>query len=218
MRISGIWNDVIGHVFHITCKDTLRHLMNNDPDCTGSTLNYLDSFDFDERLAKNEGEGYVRNERFVEAMVDNYLASYKKYNPKKNELKYTEKIVKYGFAVFRIDTAYNSRLGGMLSSLVSNADSFTNINADHLDTIKRLHVWWKEHDERKRTYYYIDWFFRYIIYKYRRDPFYKKSVNHILHFIYLNKDKWEYDDSYHPDNWFGKKRGRLLSDLYGGWF
>jgi hypothetical protein len=218
MRISGIWNDPIGFVFHITCKNKLRAMMEQDPDGTGKTLEFLDDFEFDERLAKNDGEGYVQNEQFIENMIKNYLSVYKKYNPSKNDLKYVEKMTKYGYAIFRIDSAYNSRLGAFISALVENSDPFKNINADHTKSLEKLHAWWKANDERKRTYYYIDWAFRFILYKYKRDVFMKRSINHILHFIYLNRDKWVHDPSYHPDNWFGKKRGRLLSDLYGGLF
>ena len=63
MRISGIWNDPIGFVFHITCKNKLRAMMEQDPDGTGKTLEFLDDFEFDERLARNDGEGYVQNEQ-----------------------------------------------------------------------------------------------------------------------------------------------------------
>ena len=48
MRISGIWNDPIGFVFHITCKNKLRAMMEQDPDGTGKTLEFLDDFEFDE--------------------------------------------------------------------------------------------------------------------------------------------------------------------------
>lgn len=203
-------------------KDTFRKMISEDPDAEGISLDILDEADFDRRLAKREdGEQPVLGELFVEALINDYNNAFDHYNPGIIERKYKDKVVDFLFAAYRNDSAYFERIGGFISWLVVNKDRFADINGNHLLVLTDLRQFWLDRDGRTRTVPWIDWGFKYIIKKYKKskpDGFYRRSVNHVLQFIYLNESKWNHHEVFFPDNWFGNGRGKTVMELYGGCF
>lgn len=219
LKNGGHYNDDEGWNYHILMKNMLREMIANDPEHYGRTLSVLDELPFDERLGTHEpGDKWRINEEFLFVMVNDYLKSYKKYEPQAKERNRVEKACKLIYSLFKLDTAYNTRIGGCISYIVHNKHLFTDINADYSKEIRSIYTWWKKNEYRERGRYEINWIFTYIILKYKYVKFYKKSVNHMLCFIARNAENWVDAPEYNPDNWFGKIKGRVLIDLHGGWY
>jgi len=221
LNSGGHWHTDEGWAYHIDMKNMLREMMAKDPDAKGREFRYLDNLPFDESLGRHDKDDKWRvNEEFMLVMIQDYLRSYKKYKPRAMERNRVEKVCKLVYSLFKLDTAYNSRIGGTISYIIHNKDkfNFTDLNADYSKEIKSIYLWWKKNEYRERGRFEIDWIFRLIMYKYNHDKFYRLSVNHMLCFIVRNADKWTDVPDYSPDMWFGKVKGRLLIDLHGGWY
>lgn len=224
--LDGRWATDIAFKFHILTKDKLRAFI----ECDGKDESLLDELPFDERLAQCEAgdNGFVPNEEFLYAMIQNYSKVVNTYfdvsydqRRKDIELKRIDKVIKFGIAVYRNDVAYFERIGGIISFIVHNADKFKkikNIDQEYSALIENVHTWWKVNDKRKRTKFWIDWVFKYAIRKYKTDMFYRRSINMMLIFAANNADKWKGDEQYDPNNWFPKKRGKFCNAIYNGNF
>lgn len=203
-------------------KDTFRKMFDADPDASGKAFSILDESDFERRLAKREeGEQPVLNELFIEAMINDYNTAFSHYKPGFVEKRYKDKILDFLQAAYRNDSAYFERFGGMISWLVMHKHRFPKLDGYYIDVLEDLREFWITHDKRIRTLPWIDWGFRYVIKQYKKSKpngFYRRSVNHALQFIYLNAEKWQHNEVFYPENWFGEGRGKQVTELYGGYF
>lgn len=228
MIIDGLWNaiklpdgtkDFIKWIFHIDQKNMFREMMKADPDARGTAFEKLD-FTVDQRLVtKDPGDRFVLNEEFVRNMIGSYNAEFEAMKPGPLERRYKDRIFDYAFALFRNDSEYFIYISFMLAWLVVNKEDFADPYADHLDVIQDLYDYWKENHGRERNKDWIDWGFRYIIRKYKRNlksNFYKKSVNHLLYFIYVNAGNWVHSSAFYPEAWYGNGRGQDLIEMMGG--
>jgi len=241
MFIDGLWNmltlpdgtkDPIKYIFHIIIKDRFRQMITSDPDATGNSLEILDGLEIDARLITHEEtDRYVINEPFIRAMIDNYNTEWMKYKPGKLERKYKDFVINFVFALYRNDSEYTSKIGGIMSWLIMNREEFSNPNGNHLKVIEQVYDFWangsldaegnviQPGDNRIRTKPWIDWGFRYVINRYKRgQKFYMYSVNFFLRYIYVNADKWVIIPAFFPENWYGNNKGYQTIELYGGNF
>jgi len=218
MKIGGLWNDDVSWNFHITAKNKFRQVIAEDPECHGSSLKLLREIVFDPRLIYEDSDTLVLNEMFLRKLREDYLAAYMSYEPGLIEKQITENMVNFVLALYRNDTAYFERIGGVISFIAKNHERFNDINGDYYNELIRIRDWWDANDYRERTRPWIRWVFNLVINKYKRNKFYRKSVNHALYWIHLNAALWKHNPNYHPDYWFGKKKGRQVMELYGGHF
>ena len=241
MFIDGLWNmltlpdgtkDPIKYIFHKVIKDRFRTMINNDPEATGSALELLDGLEIDKRLITHEPtDRLIVNEAFFRLMIENYNEEWEKFKPGRLERKYKDFCINFIFALYRNDSEYTSKIGGIISWLVINKDLFANESGNHLKVIQQVYDFWangsvdaegnviQPGDNRVRTKPWIDWGFRYVINKYKRgQKFYMYSVNFFLRYIYVNADKWIFLPAFYPENWYGNNRGYQTIGLYGGNF
>lgn len=218
MKIGGLWDTDIAWNLHIESKNTFRKMIAEDPDAKGSSLRILREMVFDDRLAYEKTDKLVLNEAFLYNLTVDYKAAYKKYKPGIIEKQLMEKMINFILAIYRNDSAYFERIGGVVSFIVHNHQRFNNMEGDYYDELIRIRDWWDANDQRERTRSWIMWVFNFAINKYKKDKFYKKSINHALYWIHLNAKLWKHNPNYHPDYWFGKKKGKQVMELYGGNF
>jgi len=241
MLIDGLWNmitladgkkDPIKYIFHIVTKDKFRAMIEADPDATGKALSILDDIEIDPRLITHEpNDPYIINEQFIRTLIDNYNEEWLKYKPGRIERKYKDTAINFLFALYRNDSEYTSKMGGIISRLIMNREDFKDPSKNHLDTLKDVYNFWENGsvDEegnilqpgegRARVKPWIDWGFRYIINKYKKgNPFYVSSVNFFLYYLYVNGSKWQIVPIFYPENWYGNNRGFQTIALYGGNF
>lgn len=238
--IDGLWNliirpdgtsDPVKYNFHKKSKDAFRRMFDEDPNAHGTAFHLLDDVDIDKRIVTiEEGDRPVMNEMFILKAIESYNLVFDQFRPGILERKYKDKILDFLFAAYRNDAAYFERFGGMLSWLVVNKEDFKDIDGDYLDVLLDLQDYWlngsvdengeeiSPGDGRERTINWINWGFRYAIRMYKRkikNNFYKKSINHFLHFIYVNGELWIHHPVYYPENWFCNGRGNDINQMYG---
>jgi uncharacterized protein YchJ len=204
----------------------LRRFIDSD----GNDESLLDNLPFDERLARHEAgdNGQILNEEFVNALMANYFKVCDGYHPANMTREDKDKInnrfmrlAQFTLAVFRNDSAYFERMGGVIQFVVNNRDRFQKITAidqEHSNLIEGVRRWWYENDKRKRTHFWIDWVFRYVIRKYKTDMFMRRSINMALIFITANANSWQFDESYDPRMWFPAYRGKFANAMFKGNF
>jgi len=129
-------------------------------------------------------------------------------------------MILFTIALYRNDSAYFERIGGVGTYVCKNADKFKIIQddpwGDYSAYLVGIYKWWKQNDKRKRTKAWIAWMFIHIIKKYQDNQFYRHSINWAFIFIHLNHMRWEDDELFSPDRWFPASRGKFANALYGG--
>jgi len=218
MKITGLWDTDVAWELHISSKNKFRDMIAADPEAHGSSLKLLREMMFDERLAFEKTDKLVLNEAFLYNLVKDYKACYKEYKPGIIEKQLIDKMLNFVLALYRNDSAYHERIGGVVSFIAKNHDRFSNRDKNHYEDLIRIRDWWNANDCRDRTRPWIMWVFNFLIGKYKRDKFYRQSINHALYFIHLNHKAWKFNECFHPDYWFGKKKGKQVMELYGGNF
>jgi hypothetical protein len=231
MKIPGTWAkivkvvngkkivDTIANAFHDQTKNRLREMLVEDPDATGSKLLFFLDLTFDKRLAATTepDEKPVPNEQFIIKLVEDYNRRFSLYKPGFIERRIKDRAIEFFVALYRVDSAYFERLGGMITYLIAqHQHKFTDLNGNYLTELKDLHDWWNENDYRDRSRPWIEWGFKFILNKYQTDDFYKKSINHVLLFIHNNHKNWIVDYRYNPDIWYPFGRGIECNMLHGG--
>jgi len=225
MRLNdGLWIDEVAYDFHIKVKDNLRRMIDEDPKSEGSCLNYVLDMPLNESLAYYEkGDGrVVKNEMFLKSMTDNYFEIYEKFKPSDEEKKVARKMILLVLALYRNDSAYFERIGGVITYVIKNYKKFKCVQddpwGDYTKLLIGVYKWWKMNDKRKRTKRWIAWMFIHVIKKYQENQFYRHSVNWALIFLYVDHAKWEDDVQFSPDRWFPRSRGKFSNALYGGMY
>lgn len=241
MLIDGLWNlitladgtkDSIKYIFHIVIKDRFRQVIEQDPNAEGVSLELLDGLEIDKRLVTHEeSDRYIVNEEFFRQMIENYNEEWLTYQPGIIEKKYKDFAIDWLFALYRNDSEYTTKMGGIVSRLIVNREEFSDPRGNHLAVLESVYDFWSNGskdkdgnviqpgDNRIRNRGWIDWAFRFVINKYRKGvPFYVYSLNFFLHYLYINGDKWVIVPAFYPENWYGNNRGYQTIALYGGRF
>lgn len=218
MKITGLWDTDIAWNLHIESKNKFREMIAADPEASGSSIKLLRELIFDDRLAYEKTDKLVLNEAFLYNLTVDYKAVYKSYKPGLIEKQLVDRMINFTLALYRNDSAYFERIGGVITFIVKNHEKFDSMDGDYKEALIKIRDWWDVNDKRDRTRPWIMWVFNFVINKYGRDKFYKKSVNHALYWIHLNARLWKQNPNYHPDYWFGKKKGKQVMELYGGNF
>ena len=218
---DGRWNTAESFLFHITTKNQIREVVESEDDL----IDKLADLPVNDKWAICEpGDGgFVKGEDFVVAMFNNWRSNADKYldgysGDKERAKSIVTKGATMAIAVYRNDSAYFERLGGMISFLVSNKDKLkkvANIDQEHSAIIEGLHRWWKANDKRLRSKLWIDGAFKLILKKYKTDVFYRRTINMCLIFIVNNAEHWKDDETFNPNNWFPKKRGKFCNAMFG---
>lgn len=203
--------------FHIASKDKLREMINNDPEADGSLLELIKELTFDKRLARTteDGEQPILNEIFFLKLIEDYNLKFSSYKPPVIIRLIKDKVSDFIIALYRVDSAYYERIGGIVSYIVVNKHKFSSLDSDYSSELNSIYEWWSTNERRRRTRSWIDWIFRFLIKKYNSEEFYKKSINHVLHWIALNAQNWLIDERFNPEKWFGAGRGTLQDYVYG---
>ncbi len=221
--------DPIKYIFHKVVKDRVRAVIDSDPEAEGVSLDLLDGLEIDKRLVTHEEhDRYIVNEVFFSSLIENYNEEWEKFGPGILERKYKDFFADFLFTLYRNDSEYTCKIGGVGSFVAMNKDAYADPNGDHSVFLEEVYDFWKNGlkdmdgnviqpgDNRKRTKPWIDWAFRFVIKKYKKKvPFYVNSVNFILRYFFINADKWIIVPAFYPENWYGNNKGYLTIGLYG---
>lgn len=226
MKVSGTWETPEAFQFHKIFKTRFQRMIESDPEATGSTLDMIRDVEFERKLAVHEDGDYVhKNEEYIKILIENYRTIFSELNPPMKERILEKKFTDFVFSLFRNDSAYRTRIGGIVTFIVKHADKFQDPGKNYLEELQMIRDWWLLNDRRNRTHKWIDWGFKFIMKKYEseltktdKDKFYMKSVNFCFQYIYVNKDLWIDMPEYNPLNWYGYYQGVEVNELHMGNF
>ena len=113
--------------------------------------------------------------------------------------------------LYKEDTAYAERIGGMIQNILDNAAAWQPASIENRTArLKELRNWWYTEDWRQRfkdrLAYMMDW----IIEGYEKDPFITRSLDYVIDLLLANQDKWvEADKVFRPCFWYPRGRGHI---------
>jgi len=216
MKISNRWYEGNGDAwtFHIENKNVWRRLI----DMAKPDLESLIALKFKRDWLNDDGEGHPPNFEFLLKAKDAYFQwiEDEKIVIPDVESKVIDKVWNSGLGIYRQDSAYFERMGGVISVLIFNEAAW--VGKGKLDRVKLLEKtrgWFKENDKRKRTINWMLWFFDYFIKKYKTNEFYEKSINFLVDYLIEHKAEWTLVPSYTPTTWYPAGRGNLNYLVHG---
>ena len=171
----------------------------------------------DSWMTNENNEGDPPNMDFMRQLWKEYFEYAQKIGIPLFERPFLEKVGKYLISLFRQDSAYFERMGGVAFFFIYNAHSWKGRGkAQRLKLIKEAHAWWNEEDKRERTRPWIDNVFTCLENGYQKREFWEKSVNFIIDWLIEHKDALQFDPSYDPKKWFGRDKGALNVKVHAG--
>ena len=186
----------------------------------GDPLDRLSEVDIPTDLVKLDGSDTVLNYPFFAKMRVEYDTVKKRakgqYKPSFLEKRFDNKVWDIFMSLYNNDSAYFQRIGGCMSVLCANRDAYNLVTDDYTDVLDDLKIWWDTNDYRDRTRGWIAWVFDQIIERYKEHGYTYYIVNHMLMWIKLNGQNWQFHEQFDPENWFGKNVGVVTNALYGG--
>jgi len=154
---DGKWVSKVAYAFHMACKNQIRELFNGNPTKADLSVLDGFEFDESLATCEAGDGGFNKGEEFVTAMINNYLQVYDAYfepyvkivsptdpnsftvvnkitgevvtnDPYSYERKLVPKMTKYTLAIFRNDSAYYERLGGILQLICQGHEVHIKMN------------------------------------------------------------------------------------------
>ena len=119
--------------------------------------------------------------------------------------------------LYKEDSAYTERLGGMMQHILDNAENWRSASKENrVLLLRELRDWWYAEDWRQRfkdrVTFMIDW----VIERYERDPFITHSLNYVIDMLLANKNNWEQaDDVFRPESWYPRGKGQINYICHG---
>jgi len=216
MKISNRWFEGNGDAwtFHIENKNVWRRLI----DMATPDLESLLALKFKRDWLNDDGEGHPPNFELLSRMKDAYFEwiEEEKIVIPEMESKVIDKVWNFGLGIYRQDSAYFERIGGILSVLIYNEEAWVGKDKhSRVKLLEKMRKWFKENDKRKRTINWMLWFFDYFIKKYKTDEFYEKSINMLVDWLLAHKAEWVNVPMYDPKNWYPASRGVINNAVHG---
>jgi hypothetical protein len=218
MKISNRWFEGNGDAwtFHIENKNIWRRLI----DMSKPDLGMLLDLKFKREWLTDEGEGNPPNMELLLKCKDDYFQwlEDEKIAVPEMENKVLDKAWNFGLSLYRQDSAYFERIGGVISVLCIGPNAEKWVGKTRTERIQRLgkvRTWFKENDKRKRTINWMMWFFDYFIKKYKTDEFYEHSINFLIDWFIAHNGEWAIVPVYNPALWYPAGRGSLNYLVHG---
>jgi len=167
---------------------------------------------------KDDGEGNPENFLLLMKLKDDYFAEVKsrKIRVPMLENMVLEKAWDFLLTLYRQDSAYFERIGGVITYIITNEKLWTKDVEARRAFIRGIKAWWKVNDMRPRARDIIEYIFDYIIRKYETEPFYTRSIDFVIDWIIAHKAEWVMHQFYSPDWWYPKGKGQVNWMIHGG--
>lgn len=216
MRITNRWNTGDGWDFHIFDKDLWRKLigMGKTPD-----ISTLIDLKMKPEWLQNHGEEDPVNWAFLNGMRTAYFEwlDNERITVPEAESKVMVKVWNFVLALYKQDSAYFERMGGVITVIVINEQKWKDTRkVSRLRLLKELRDWFHKSDQRPRTINWLIWIFDYMIKKYDKVEFYQKSIDFCIDYILAHRSEWVIHDWFSPKMWYPAGRGQLTNKVYGG--
>ncbi len=200
--------------FHIKDKDLIRQVL---VDPKPMTIRLLHQLVLKKSWIEDQGEGSPEGFDYLKAMFPAYEGWLKEKHikiPTVERLIY-KKAWCFVLALFRQDSAYYERIGGMVTFIGYHSDKWGTTKAEHLVFLKLMKEWWNIKDRRDRTKWMIAAIFDYLIKKYERTLFYAQSIDFCIEYLIKHKDEWKINGVYDPANWYPVGKGQINYLVHG---
>jgi hypothetical protein len=217
MRVNNKWTtDENAYIFHVQNKNLMREAIAEKGNC--KKLAILKDLVIELKWVNNENnEGDPANMELIRQLWASYYAWAKKEGIPLFELPFLEKAGMKVVALYRQDSAYFERMGGIMFYFIYNMQRWKGKGKSaRLQVLKDARDWWYEEDKRERTRNWIDNIWGCMISGYQKRPFWEKSINFIIDWIIDHKDQLVYDPNYDPRKWFGREKGKLNMGVHAG--
>lgn len=214
-RVSNKWDNEESWNYHITSKNIMREVINSDND---EDLNRLNEIQFDEKLLENTGEGDPPNMDFMRKLWAETLAYAQKIGMPLFVRPWFEKGGKWVISLYRQDSAYAERIGGIIQYIQYNEKAWKRCKnkKQRVAFIKDTRDWWNDNDTRDRTRGWIMKMWNRAIAWYDTKEFWEKLINFVINWCIDHNNEWQAHVMYDPKVWFPRGRGGINVLLHGG--
>jgi len=215
-RINNKWENEESWNYHITSKNIMREVINSDND---EDLNRLNEIQFDEKILENTGEGDPPNMDFIRKLWAESFAYAQQIGMPLLVRPWFEKGGKWVVSLYRQDSAYAERIGGIIQYIMYNEKAWKKCKnkKQRLEFIKDTRDWWNENDTRDRTRGWIMKMWNRAIKWYEKNEFWEKMINFVINWcIDHGNAEWQPHQMYDPKVWFPRGRGAINVQLHGG--
>lgn len=209
-RVNNKWINREAWTFHITNKNLLKQIISSGKD---KDLEQLTGLQIDDKWLINEGEGDPPNMDWIRRMDEAWRKEFEGEIP--IWLSFGEKKV---IALFRQDSAYSERIGGIINWIIFNEKYWRSCQTkkDRVKFIEDIRDWWNEADRRERSREWILTMWNRLIKWYQKKPFWEKTINFLIEYTLEHKDEWQPNQIYDPKTWFPRGRGQMNDLVHGG--
>lgn len=217
-KINNKWVDPDAWAFHITSKNLIREAINSgvEEERPCKKLEILKGLIWKDEWIKNEGEPEPPNTELMRKLWEEYFEWAKKEGIPIWEKAFLEKAGKFVVALFKQDSAYFERIGGVITFMYYNKYNWVNRSKDErLALLRVCREWWHTEDQRERTKGWILNLFNCVINGYEKREFWTKSIDFIIDWLYAHQEEWVNHEVYDPKKWFVRGRGQINIKLHG---
>jgi len=217
MKVNNKWTvDEEAYNLHVTSKNLMREAVSEKGNCKKLAL--LKDLTVNLAWINNENnEGDPPNMDLMRVLWKDYWEYAQKTGIPLFERPFLEKGGLQLLALFRQDSAYFERIGGVMFYFIYNAQRWKGRGKSaRLQVLKDARDWWNEEDKRDRTRDWIGNLWDCVISGYQKREFWTKSIDFIIDWIIEHKDQLQYDPAYDPRKWFGRDKGSLNMKVHAG--
>ena len=203
--------------FHIENKDRLREILMSE-NCKELKLikDIIVNKNWLYKTEENERDLFP-NTDFIRKLAEEYIKYSKTIRvPPVIKLKLDD-MVMYIAALYRWDSAYMERGGGVIQFIYYNKAHWIGKTKDEkVKFLKAVRDWWNKCDERDRTREWLMNLFNCMIKRYEKQEFWYKSINWVFDYIIEHESEWEKSGQFDPVVWFPKGRGQINNLVHAG--
>lgn len=216
-RVNNKWENEEAWNFHIRDKNKMREIILSDDE---DKMKELAEIPLDEKLLTpdNPNEGDPPNMDFLRKMWAEYYKYAQQIGIPIFERVWLESGGKRILALYRQDSAYAERIGGVMQYIMYNGKAWKRCKTkkQRLEFINDAKAWWNENDARDRTRPWIEKMWNKMIDWYARKEFWEKSVNFIINYCVDHEKEWQAHVMFDPKVWYPRGRGTINIGVHGG--
>ena len=214
-RVNNKWENEEAWNFHITNKNLMREVITSTNE---EDLKKIADITWNEKWLVNDGEGDPPNMDFIRRL----WSAYWEYAQKKGipifERIWLERGGKKVVALYRQDSAYAERIGGVIQWLVYNKKTWKKCRnkKQRVEFLRDCMDWWNENDTRDRTRGWIQAMWDKGLAWYDKKEFWEHSANFMINWVMDHEKEWQPNQMYDPKVWFPRGRGQINNFVHGG--
>ena len=214
-RVNNKWENEESWNFHIDNKNLMREVIMSDND---EDLKRIATIVWNDNWLVNNGEGDPPNMDFVRRLWGDYWTYVQKRGIPLSERLWLEIGGKKIVALYRQDSAYAERIGGVVNWFIYNEKAWKRARnkKQRLEVLHDCMEWWNENDTRDRTRGWIQSCWNKVLRWYEKKEFWEHSIVFLINWVLEHKGEWQPNQMYDPKVWFPRGRGQINNFIHGG--